>query len=43
MTILYKICFNAARDDEWSPPERPIVNNIYDIVKVCLLSLVKQI
>ena len=43
MTILYKICFNTARDDEWSPPERPIVNNIYDIVKVCLLSLVKQI
>ena len=42
MTILYKICFNASRDDEWSPPERPYINNIYDIVKACLLSLIKQ-
>ena len=42
MTILYKICFREERDDEWSPPTRPIVNNISDIVTTCLTSLLKQ-
>ena len=42
MTILYKMCFNVARDDEWSPPTRPCINNLYDIVRACLLSLIKQ-
>lgn len=42
MTILYKICFREERDDEWSPPNRPIVNNITDIVTTCLISLLKQ-
>ena len=42
MTILYKICFNIERD-EWSSPNRPIVNSIYDMVRVCLASLVKQL
>ena len=42
MTILYKICFNIDRDHD--PAARNVcdVNNIYDIVRVCLLSLVKQ-
>ena len=43
MTILYKICFNIERDNEWSSPNRPIVNSIYDMVRVCLVSLVKQL
>lgn len=43
MTILYKICFNIERDDEWSAPTRPCVDNIYDMVRVCLVSLVKQL
>ena len=43
MTILYKICFNVERDNEWSSPNRPIVNSIYDMVRVCLVSLVKQL
>ena len=43
MTILYKICFNIERDDEWSSPNRPIVDNIYDMVRVCLVSVVKQL
>ena len=44
MTVLYKMCFNADRkDDEQSHPgPRPCTNNIYDIVRVCLLSLMKQ-
>ena len=37
MTILYKICFNESRN------HRVFTNNISDIVKACLLSLVKQI
>ena len=42
MTILYKICFNIDRDDD-SKFDRPYGNNICDIVKACLVSLVKQI
>jgi len=42
MTILYKICFNPTRDGEWSPADRPYGNSIYDIVRGCLLSLIKQ-
>ena len=40
MTILYKICFNIDRDHD--PAARNVcdVNNIYDIVRVCLLSVV---
>ena len=42
MTILYKICFNIDRDHD--PGDRNVcgVNNIYDVVKACLVSLVQQ-
>ena len=51
MTILYKICFNVERDKgphilpdltQENTPTRPFANNIFNIVPVCLLSLIKQ-
>ena len=44
MIILYKACFNTARDDVLSsdPGPRPIVSNIQEMISVCVTSVVKQ-
>ena len=44
MIILYKACFNIARDDVLSsdPGPRPIVSNIQEMISVCVTSVVKQ-
>lgn len=44
MIILYKVCFNSARDDVLSstPGARPIVSNIQEMISVCVKSVVKQ-